>query len=105
MAVQRRIQLDRRIHIRAWRLGVEESVGLFEENFEEPGRHVTTGESCLRDSGVRAINNLVRLAALRHGYRVLSCANSKMSSGQFRNQFPADVIGVERDDEIGPCAR
>src|SRR4030095_10950048 len=58
-----------------------------------------------RDAGVRAINNLIRPAALRHGYRVLSGAIAEMSSGQFGNQLPADVIGVERDDAIGPRAR
>src|SRR5262245_60213847 len=105
MAVQRGRQLDRRVHIRASPLGEVESVGLFEENFEEPGRHVTAGESSLRDAGVREINNLIRPAALRHGYRVLSGAIAEVSSGQFGNQFPADVIGVERDDAIGPRAR
>src|SRR5262245_35386209 len=105
LAIQQGTRLGRRIHIRSSQLGEEEPVGLFEENFEEPGRHVTAGESRLRDAGVRAINNLIRMAALRHGYRVLSGAIAEMSSGQFGNQFPADVIGIERDDAIGPSAR
>src|SRR5687767_13908405 len=105
MAVQRGLRLDRRVHIGASQLGEEESVGLFEKDFKEPGRHVTAGENRLRRAGVRAIYNLIRLSALCHGYRVLSGAIAEMSSGQFGNQFPADVIGVERDNAIGPSAR
>src|SRR5262249_22090626 len=107
--VQLALQLDgvarRRAHIMASPLGEEELVGLIEENFEESGRHVAAGESLPWNGGVRAINNLIRLAALRYGYRVLSRAIAEMASRQFGDQFPADVIGVERDDAIGSGAK
>src|SRR5262249_37407461 len=107
--VQLALQLDgvarRRAHIMASPLGEEELVGLIEENFEESGRHVAAGESLPWNGGVRAIKNLIRLAALRYGYRVLSGAIAEMASRQFGVQFPADVIGVEGADALRSGAK